>query len=109
MVPKQVKGTSLEVADHRAWVGGAPTVRRGRCDTVKRGEVDRLNVVPSAGWSGRVGTRLIKLCEVALRKGMWWSVHCSARSEESGCEVESLLLLEGARRVSSPLSGRSTI
>ena len=61
---------------------------------VKRSEVDWLNIAPSASWFGRVGTKLIKLC-----KGIWWSVRILA----SGCEVESLLQLEGARRVSSPL------
>ena len=66
---------------------------------VKRCEVEWLNIVSSAGWFGRVGTRLVKLCKVALRKGIWWSVHILV----SGGEVETLMQLEGARRVSSPL------
>ena len=33
---------------------------------VKRGEVDWLHVVPSANWPGRMGTRLTKLCKIAL-------------------------------------------
>ena len=117
VVPNQVRGTYLEVADHRTLL--LQEVLRGGLEvhqlsgvvdvarvkpfddvkvTVKRGEVDWLNI---AGWFGRVGTRLIKLCKVALRKGIWWSVHILASADASGCEVERLLQLEGARRVSS--------
>ena len=70
---------------------------------VKRGEVDWLHVVPSSSWSGRMGTRLTKLCKIALRKGIWWSVHILPKSLESGCEFENLLQLEGARQASTPL------
>ena len=105
VVPNQVRGTYLEVADHRSpLLSGAVDVARVEPFddvkvAVKRSEVDWLNIVPSPGWFGRVGTRLIKLCNVGLRKSIWWSVHILA----SGGEVESLMQLEGARRVSSPL------
>ena len=43
---------------------------------LKRGEVDWLNVVPSTNWFAldRVLTRMLKLCRVAHRKGVWRSV-----------------------------------
>ena len=98
VVPSQVRGTYLQVADHRTpllqevlcrglgvhQLSGVVDVARvepfdDEKVAVKRGEVDWLNI-------GRVGTRLIKLCKVALEKGIWWSVHILA----SGCEGESL-------------------
>ena len=121
-VPNLVRGTLLEVADHRTSLlqevlrhglevhqlsGVVDVARVEPFDdvkvVVKRGEVDWFHVVPSASWSGRVSTRLTKLCKIALRKGIWWSVHILERSSESGCEFESLLQLEGARQVSTPL------
>ena len=87
-VPILVRGTLLEVADHRTSLlqevlrqgleihqlsGVVDVARVEPFDdvkvVVKRGEVDWLHVVPSASWSGRMGTRLTKLCKRALRKG----------------------------------------
>ena len=121
-VPILVRGTLLEVADHRTSLlqevlrqglevhqlsGVVDVARIEPFDdvkvVVKRGEVDWLHVVPSASWSGRMGTRLTKLCKIAPRKGIWWSVHILPSSLESGCEFEKLLQLEGARQASTPL------
>ena len=100
-VPNQVRGTLLqEVADHRTPLlhqlsGVVDMARVEPFDdvkmAVKRGEVDWLNIVLSTGWFGHAGTRLTGV--------IGGSVHILA----SGGEVESLMQLEGARRVSSPL------
>ena len=101
-VPILVRGTLLEVPDHRTSLlqevlrrglqvhqlsGVVDVARVEPFDdvkvVVKRVEVDWLHIVPSASWSGRMG--LTKLCKIALRKGIWWSVHILPRSLESGC------------------------
>ena len=43
---------------------------------VKRGEIDWLHIVPEFGWceQDRVITRVVKLCRVASRRGIWWSL-----------------------------------
>ena len=50
---------------------------------VKRGEIDWLHIVPEFSWivQERVVTRLMKLCRVALRRGIWWSIENPATSE----------------------------
>ena len=68
---------------------------------LKRGEVDWLNVVPSTNWFAldRVLTRMLKLCRVAHRKGIWWSVQLGSEPQWRCSGVESLLQLEDARHV----------
>ena len=121
VVPTPVRGTLLEVADHRTSLlqevlrqglevhqlsGFVDVARIEPFDdvgvVVERGG-DWLHVVPSSSWSGRMSTRLTKLCKIALGKGIWWSVHILPRPLESGCEFENLLQLEGARQASTPL------
>ena len=50
---------------------------------VKRGEIDWLHIVLEISWMGqeRVVTRLIKLCRVGHRRGIWWSSENPATSE----------------------------
>ena len=50
---------------------------------MKQGEIDWLHIVPEISWMGqeRVVTRLIKLCRVAHRRGIWWSIENPATSE----------------------------
>ena len=68
---------------------------------LKRGEVDWLNVVPSTNWFAldRVLARMLKLCRVAHRKGVWWSVQLESEPQWRCSGVESLLQLEDARHV----------
>ena len=70
---------------------------------LKRGEVDWLNVVPSTNWFAldRVLTRMLKLCRVAHRKGIWWSVQLGSEPQWRCSGVESLLQSEDARHVVS--------
>ena len=64
----------------------------------KRGEMDWLNVVPSTNLFAldRVPTKMLKLCRVAHRKGIWWSVQLGSNPLWSCRGVECLLQLEGA-------------
>ena len=50
---------------------------------VKRGEIDWLHIIPEYSWMvhERVVTRLIKLCRVAHRRGIWWSIENPTTSE----------------------------
>ena len=66
---------------------------------LKRGAVDWLNVVPSTTWFAldRVLTRMLKLCRVAHRKGIWWSVQIETNPLWSCSGVECLLQLEGGQ------------
>ena len=80
---------SLGLPNHGTWCGYSRVV--GGIDiessepfdklkvAVKRGDIDWLHIVPEISWMGqeRVITRLIKLCRVAHRRGIWWSIENS--------------------------------
>ena len=76
---------------------------------VKRGEIDWLHIIPEGSWCNhdRVITRVVKLCRVARRRGIWFSFGEPKRVASVGLQKIKSLFDEDEMRVVSTQSSNS--
>ena len=109
--PAHVRGCFCEVAAIHALSGRVNTHVVEPFDelkvAVKRGEIDWLHIVPEFCWCDhdRVITRVVKLCRVARRRGMWWSLENPIASRLWICgQINSLSVMDEVHHVFTPPS-----
>ena len=74
---------------------------------VKRGEIDWLHIVPTDHWVSqqRLITRCTRLCRVATRRHIWWSIECSIESTFwDSDQIKKLLETEDVHHIDATVS-----
>ena len=74
---------------------------------VKRGEIDWLHIVPTDHWvwQQRLITRCARLCRVATRRHIWWSIECSIESTFWDVhQIKKLLVIEDVHYIDATVS-----
>ena len=102
-----VKGTFCEVAASESGLASIIKNDGMTMHSLSRGEIDWLHIVPTDHWASqqRLITRCARLCRVATRRHIWWSIECSIESTFwDADQIKKLLEIEDVHYIDATVS-----